>query len=92
MIQNSFMSIGLITHISELLHFNNENAGELNKKMITIKLEDNQVIIGELRNENLPQLANISVSDTIQFTFTHHARVKGTRRYNNIHLHQLKKI
>ena len=90
--KNYFVTQGKITNISELIHIQRKNVPDLYKKILTITTVDNQTFFPEIRNKNLQKLNNIKENDIVEVTFAFQGSIKNGKSYNNIYVHNIKKI
>lgn len=90
--KNYFVVQGKLTEISDLIHIERNGVPDLYKKMLTVVTSDNQRFFPEIRNKNLSKLNGINKNDIVEVTFAFQGSVKHGKSYNNIYIHNLRKV
>lgn len=91
--KNNYVLVGILEDMTEQMHFNNKGS-DLYKRVLTIKTEDSQIIYPEIRNSNLKllELEQIVLKDKVQIFFTFEGSTLQDKKFNNIHIHAIKKL
>jgi len=85
---------GTVQLIDELVIVDRKSLGipDLRKRVVTFETHDGQILFPEIRNRRLQLLDNITIGDLVELSITFQGSEKNDKKYNNIYIHDIKKI
>lgn len=94
MVKQLFELKGTITNMDELIHIRREGIPDLYKRVLTIEMDDTQVLFVEVRNKRLKLLEKemIELYNRVEIKFNFQGSEKNGKRYNNIYVISIKKL
>ena len=91
---NNFILTGTVLEISDMVQIRRTTKPDIFKKMVTIKLEDNQKVFCEIRNACLKELdrEGIEFGVFVEINYIFEGSEKDNKRYNNIIIKSIKRV
>ena len=81
--------IGIIKFIEDEFLVKKPNGTKMPKRVFTLQTIDDQLLIIEVRNDNVNYLKNVTINTIVEVKLTFEASEKGEKKYNNLIAQQI---
>lgn len=90
--ENNYIYSAVVESMSEIQHFERTTKPDIFKRVIKLKLDNNNSVYAEIRNGNIGKISNegVEVGSTVEVELEFQSIEKGMKHYNNVVIKNIK--